>query len=138
MKKVTKDNGYIMIQVPDRDISSMARFIAHAYIQNQSKDLNKIEDLMHNIVFGDLAKQDDYVNQLAKALDLEHWLIVLDGAEALSLCDELADTIYDGTEFGPLIKKQQEDEKPKLKLITICVTCQKSKIKGERCANCSK
>jgi len=141
MTKVTKDNGYIMIQVPDRDIKSMTRFIAHAYIQNQSKDLNQIEDLIHSIVFGDLSKQDNYVNQLAKALDLEHWLIVLDGPEALELCDELAETIYDKQteeDFGPLLKKKQEDDKPKLRLITICSTCHRAKIKGEPCENCTK
>jgi hypothetical protein len=138
MKKVTKDNGYIMIQVPDRDIKSMTRFIAHAFVQNQCNDLNKVEDLIHNIVFGDLSKQDEYVNKLARAIDLENWLIVLDGPEALELCDELADTIYDGTEFGPVIKKEQEAEKPKLRLITICSSCHKSKIKGENCENCSK
>ena len=134
MNKVTKDNGYIMISIPDRDIQSISRFIAHAFVQNQ----NHVTDLMHQIVTGDLSKQDEYVNQLARAIDLENWLIVLNGPEALELCDELADTIYDGTEFGPVIKKNQDEQKPKLKLITICSTCHKSKIKGENCENCSK
>jgi len=138
MSKITKDNGYIMIQVPDRDIKSMTRFIAHAFFANQVEKPNQIEDLMHNIVCGDLSKQDKYVDQLAKAIDLENWLLVLDGPEALELCDELADAIYDGTEFGPVIKKEQEADKPKLRLITICSGCHKSKIKGENCENCSK
>ena len=64
MAKVTKDNNYIMIQVPDRDIKSMTRFIAHAFIANQVENENKIVDLMHSIVFGDLTKQDEFVNKL--------------------------------------------------------------------------
>lgn len=137
-KKVTKDNGYIMIQVPDRDIKSMTRFIAHAFVQNQTNDLNKVEDLIHNIVFGDLSKQDEYVNQLARAIDLDNWLIVLDGPEALELCDELADTIYDQTLIHGPLQKKMEQEQPKLRLITICTGCHKSKIKGDPCENCSK
>ena len=108
-----------MIQVPDRDIKSMTRFIAHAFVQNQTNDLNKVEDLIHNIVFGDLSKQDEYVNKLARAIELENWLIVLDGPEALELCDELADTIYEQTLIhGPVQKKMEQERK--LRLITIC------------------
>jgi hypothetical protein len=134
MNKVTKDNGYIMISIPDRDIKSIARFISHAFVQNQ----NRVTDLMHEIVTGDLSKQDEYVKQLTRAIDLDNWLIVLDGPEALELCDELADTIYDQTLIlGPLQKKM-EQEQPKLRLITICTGCHKSKIKGDPCENCSK
>jgi hypothetical protein len=134
MNKVTKDNGYIMISIPDRDIKSIARFISHAFVQNQ----NRVTDLMHEIVTGDLSKQDEYVKQLTRAIDLDNWLIVLDGPEALELCDELADTIYDQTLIhGPLQKKMKQ-EQPKLRLITICTGCHKSKIKGDPCENCSK
>jgi hypothetical protein len=133
-KKVIKDNGYIMISIPDRDIQSISRFIAHAFVQNQ----NHVTDLMHQIVTGDLSKQDEYVNQLARAIDLENWLIVLNGPEALELCDELADTIYDETLIHGPLQKKVEQEQPKLRLITICTGCHKSKIKGDPCENCSK
>ena len=134
MKKVTKDNGYIMISIPDRDIKSMARFIAHAFVQNQ----NRVTDLMHEIVTGDLSKQDEYVKQLTRAIDLDNWLIVLDGPEALELCDELADTIYDQTLIHGPVQKKMEQEQRKLRLITICTGCHKSKIKGDPCENCTK
>ena len=133
-KKVTKDNGYIMISIPDRDIKSIARFISHAFVQNQ----NHVTDLMHEIVTGDLSKQDEYVKQLTRAIDLDNWLIVLDGSEALELCDELADTIYDQTLIHGPLQKKMEQEQPKLRLITICTGCHKSKIKGDPCENCSK
>jgi hypothetical protein len=68
MNKVTKDNGYIMISIPDRDIKSIARFISHAFVQNQ----NRVTDLMHEIVTGDLSKQDEYVKQLTRAIDLHN------------------------------------------------------------------
>ena len=134
MSKVTKDNGYIMISIPDRDIKSIARFISHAFVQNQ----NRVTDLMHEIVTGDLSKQDEYVKQLTRAIDLDNWLIVLDGPEALELCDELADTIYDQTLIHGPLQKKMEQEQPKLRLITICTGCHKSKIKGDPCENCSK
>ena len=134
MNKVTKDNGYIMISIPDRDIKSIARFISHAFVQNQ----NRVTDLMHEIVTGDLSKQDEYVKQLTRAIDLDNWLIVLDGPEALKLCDELADTIYDQTLIHGPLQKKMEQEQPKLRLITICTGCHKSKIKGDPCENCSK
>jgi hypothetical protein len=134
MNKVTKDNGYIMISIPDRDIKSIARFISHAFVQNQ----NRVTDLMHEIVTGDLSKQDEYVKQLTRAIDLDNWLIVLDGPEALELCDELADTIYDQTLIHGPLQKKMEQEQPKLRLITICTGCHKSKIKGDTCENCSK
>jgi hypothetical protein len=134
MNKVTKDNGYIMISIPDRDIKSIARFISHAFVQNQ----NRVTDLMHEIVTGDLSKQDEYVKQLTRAIDLDNWLIVLDGPEALELCDELADTIYDQTLIHGPLQKKMEQEQPKLRLITICTGCHKSKIKGDPCENCSK
>jgi hypothetical protein len=134
MKLVQKDNGYIMISIPDRDIKSIARFISHAFVQNQ----NLVTDLMHEIVTGDLSKQDEYVKQLTRAIDLDNWLIVLDGSEALELCDELADTIYDQTLIHGPLQKKMEQEQPKLRLITICTGCHKSKIKGDPCENCSK
>jgi hypothetical protein len=133
MKSVQKDNGYIMIKVPDRDVQSITRFVAHAFVQNQ----NHVTDLMHEIVSGDLAKQDEYVKRLARAIDLENWLLVFNGAEALELCDELADTIYEETLIhGPVQKKMEEQER-KLKLITICTGCHKAKIKGDPCENCT-
>ena len=134
MKLVQKDNGYIMIKVPDRDVQSITRFVAHAFVQNQ----NHVTDLMHEIVTGDLVKQDEYVQRLARAIDLENWLLVFNGAEALELCDELADTIYEETLIHGPLQKKMEQEQPKLRLITICTGCHKSKIKGDPCENCSK
>lgn len=120
MKQVTKDNGYITILVPRRDLESMARFISHAFVANQ----NFATDLMHNIVTGDILKQDEYVTQLVNTLDLDNWLLVLSGPEALELCDNLADTIY-------------SDEKPKeekhLRIAKICVNCQRGYIDTHEC-----
>jgi hypothetical protein len=46
------------------------------------------------------------------------------------LCDELAETIYEEPVkgFGPVLKA---NNKPTLRLVTICVECQKGHIKGE-------
>lgn len=126
MSKVTKDNKFIMIQVPDRDIKSMTRFIAHAFVANQIEDQNKIADLMRNIVFGDLTKQDEFVNQLAHSLDLDNWVLVYSTPEALELCDELADRVYE-----ELPKPEPEKH---LRIAKICVECHRGYIETHECA----
>jgi hypothetical protein len=67
---------------------------------------------------------------LIETLGIDEWALVYEGAEALALCDELADTIYDETteKFGPVIKAS---EKPGLRIVKVCVECQKAYIKGE-------
>lgn len=110
-----------MIQVPDRDIKSMTRFIAHAFVANQ----NPITDLMHNIVTGDLSKQDEFVNKLASSLDLEHWVLVYSTPEALELCDELADRVYE-----ELPKPVPEKH---LRVAKICVECHKGYVGVHEC-----
>jgi hypothetical protein len=103
--KITKDTDFVLVQIPEKDLESMVRFIAHSIVQNQ----NRVLDLAHEIV---------------------------SGAEALALCDELAETIYAEIP-GPVMKKEEEKKKDAhLKLVTICVQCHKAKIKGTTCDDC--
>lgn len=126
MKQVTRDDEHIVVKMPQADLDSMARWIAH----NVVNKTDRIKDLSNKIVEGDLSLQDLYVQSLIETLGIDDWSLVLDGAEALKLCDELAETIYDDeTEgFGPVIKA---NEKPTLRLVTICVDCQKAYVKGD-------
>jgi len=108
--KITKDGDYIIIPVPKRDLQSMARFIAHSIMNEE----NPFMKLSQEIVSGDLSKQDEYVEKYIQALGIENWVLVYSGPEALELCDELADKIY--------------EEKPQVPglLYKICVHCHKS------------
>ena len=126
MSKIIKDGNYRLIPIPKKDLDSAVRFIAHSIEKNP--DL--VIDLSQQIVRGDLSKQDDFVELLSAALDIVDWSIVLDGPEALRLCDELAESIYDEPleGFGPVMKKEKERH---LRLVKICVECQKGYIKGE-------
>lgn len=126
MKQVTRDDQHIIVKIPQADLDSMARWIAH----NVVNKTDRIKDLSLKIVEGDLSLQDLYVQSLIETLGIDDWSLVLDGAEALKLCDELAETIYDDKVegFGPVIKA---NEKPTLRLVTICVDCQKAYVKGD-------
>ena len=126
MKQVTRDDQHIIVKIPQADLESMAKWIAHNVV-NKS---DRIKDLSTKIVDGDLSLQDLYAQSLIETLGIDNWALVLDGAEALSLCDELADVIYDEKPegFGPVIKTV---EKPSLRLVKICVECQKGYVKGD-------
>ena len=126
MSKVKRDGDFIILQIPKKDMQSMVRYLAHFVAANQ----DIVFDLSQKIANGDLSKQDEYVDQLIDGLDLRDWSIVLDGAEALRLCDELAETIYDEPkeQFGPLMKKEKERH---LRIVKVCVECHKGFIKGE-------
>lgn len=110
MNQVSRDGDYLLVQVPEKDLDSMIRFIAHGLVMQENNAIN----LCHEIVTGDLTKQDDYVKDLKRLFDLENYSIVLDGPEALALCDELAEKVY--------------EEKPQVPglLYKICVHCHKS------------
>jgi hypothetical protein len=129
--KISKDGNYIIVPVPLRDLESMARFIAHSVVNEE----NPFMKLSHEIVSGDLSKQDEFVKKYIQALGIENWVMVLSGPEALELCDELAEKIYEEVP-GPVLKKQQEEKKSHLRLVTICVHCHKAKIKGTDCEIC--
>jgi hypothetical protein len=130
--QITKDTDFVLVQIPEKDLESMVRFIAHSIVQNQ----NRVVDLAHEIVSGDLTNQDNLVKQLETTLEMTNYQIVLSGAEALALCDELAETIYAEIP-GPVMKKEEGKKKdPHLKLVTICVQCHKAKIKGTTCDDC--
>jgi hypothetical protein len=116
--QITKDDKYILIQVPDRDINSMVRFIAHGFVANQ----NLVTDLCHEIVTGDLTKQDDLVAKLKRFLELSNYQIVLDGPEALQLCDELAETVY-----------EEQPEPKERQVARICVHCHKAYLGECKC-----
>jgi hypothetical protein len=126
MPKVTKDGNFTMIRIPEKDMASLVRFVAHAVEKNP----DYVIDFSQKIVRGDLSKQDEYVSELANVLDVADWWIVLDGAESLQLCDELAETIYEepAEGFGPVIKQEKQRH---LRLVTICVECHKGYIKGD-------
>jgi hypothetical protein len=108
--KISKDGEYVVVPVPVRDLQSMARFIAHGVVANQ----NRVIDLSHEIVSGDLSKQDELVEKYIYALGIENWVLIYSGPEALELCDELAEKIY-----------EEKPEVPGL-LYKICVHCHKS------------
>jgi hypothetical protein len=126
MKQVTRDDQHVIVKIPQADLDSMVRWIAHNVVNKN----DRIKDLSNKIVDGDLSLQDLYAQSLIETLGIDDWALVLDGAEALSLCDELADVIYDEKPegFGPVIKTA---EKPTLRLVKICVECQKGYVKGD-------
>jgi hypothetical protein len=59
--KIVKDGDYIIVPVPQRDLQAMARFIAHSIVAIKRISLMK---LSHEIVSGDLSKQDEYVQTI--------------------------------------------------------------------------
>lgn len=126
MSKVIKDGNFTIVRVPKKDLDSLIRFAAHSIEKNPDKVL----ELAHTIVHGDLSKQDSVVDELSVLLDIVDWSIVLDGAEALELCDELAETIYEEPkqEFGPVMKQEKERH---LRIVKVCVDCHKGFVKGE-------
>ena len=126
MKQVKRDGEHIVIKVPQDDLDSMVRWVAH----NVVNKTDRVKELAKNIVDGELQLQDVYVQSLIEILGIDEWALVYDGAGALKLCDELADVIYDEPKekFGPVMKA---NNKPSLRLVTICVDCQKGHIKGE-------
>ena len=126
MKQVTRDDQHVIVKIPQADLDSMVRWIAHNVVNKN----DRIKDLSNKIVDGDLSLQDLYAQSLLETLGIDDWALVLDGPEALSLCDELADVIYDEKPegFGPVIKTA---EKPTLRLVKICVECQKGYVKGD-------
>jgi hypothetical protein len=126
MSKVVKDGNFTMIAMPKKDLDSLVRFIAHSVEKNS----NRVLELSNEIVRGDLSTQDSVVDELSALLDILDWSIVLEGAEALQLCDELAETIYAETkeQFGPVMKQNQERH---LRLVKICVDCHKGFVQGE-------
>ena len=126
MRNVKRDGDHIIVNIPQADLESMAKWIAH----NVVNKTDRIKDLSTKIVDGDLSLQDLYAQSLIETLGIDDWALVLDGPEALSLCDELADVIYDEKPegFGPVIKTA---EKPTLRLVKICVECQKGYVKGD-------
>jgi len=126
MSEVKRDGDHIVVNIPEADLESMAKWIAH----NVVNKTDRIKDLSTKIVEGDLSLQDLYAQSLLETLGIDDWALVLDGPEALSLCDELADVIYDEKPegFGPVIKTM---EKPTLRLVKICVECQKGYVKGD-------
>ena len=81
----------VMFPVPIKDLQSMARFIAHGVVANQ----NRVVELSHEIVSGDLSKQDKLVDDYIYALGIENWVLIYSSPEALELCDELAEKIYE-------------------------------------------
>lgn len=126
MSKVIKDGNFTIVKVPLKDLQSLVRFVAHSVEKNPDKVLK----LSEQIVRGDLMLQDDYVEQLSAVLDVDNWSIVLDGPEALELCDELAENIYEEPKegFGPVLKAEN---KRHLRIVKVCVECHKGFIKGE-------
>jgi hypothetical protein len=126
MSDVKRDGEHIVIKVPQDDLDSMVRWIAH----NVVNKTDRVKELAKNIVDGELQLQDIYVQSLIETLGIDNWALVYDGTEALKLCDELADVIYDEKPegFGPVIKI---GDKPTLRLVRICVDCQKGYVKGE-------
>jgi hypothetical protein len=72
--------------------------------------LTEFKNLLSQLFSGDLSNQDAVVNDLITLFDVDDWSIVLDGAEALKLCDELAESIYEEPkeQFGPVMKKKKK------------------------------
>lgn len=124
MKNVSKDGDFVIVKVPKADLDSLIRFVAHAVEQNPDKVL----DLCQQIVRGDLMKQDNVVAELTKVLDLVDWSLVLNKQEALDLCDDLADIIYDQMP----IHMATQPAKPErhLRVVTVCSKCHRAFVKG--------
>lgn len=125
MKLVSKDGDFTIVKMPKADLDSLVRFVAHSVEHNS----NFIVDLCQKVVNGDLAKQDEFVEQLKHALDISDWSIVLNKKDALNLCDDLADAIYD--ELPIHMASGPEKKEPHLKVVKVCVHCHKGFVKGE-------
>lgn len=125
MNLVSKDGDFTIIKLPQADLQSLLRFLAHSIEQNPDKVL----ELSREIVLGDLTKQDEYVEELKTILDVSDWSIVLNKQDALNLCDDLADAIYDELP----IHMATEPVKPErhLKVVKVCVDCHKGYVKGD-------
>lgn len=124
MNLVSKDGDFVIIKLPKADVESTVRFLAHSIEQNPDKVL----DLSQQIVRGDLTRQDEYVEELLAVFDLDGWAMVLNKKDALNLCDDLADAIYDELP----IHMATEPVKPErhLKVVKVCVDCHKGYVKG--------
>ena len=74
------------------------------------------------------------IDAIREFLELDSATIVVDRTEALKLSDNLVDALF--PRDASVVPSDWQPEKPKLKLITICVQCHKAKIKGETCELC--
>jgi hypothetical protein len=126
MKNISKDGDFVIQRVPDADIQSLTRFIAHQIEANPDKVLN----LAQTIVRGDLTQQDVYVDELSALLDIAEWCLVFNRKDALDLCDDLADAIYD--ELPIHMATESTKQTNHLRLVKICVECHKGYLKGTR------
>ena len=124
MNLVSKDGDFTIIKLPQADLQSLLRFLAHSIEQNPDKVL----ELSKEIVLGDLTKQDEYVDELKTILDVSDWSIVLNKQDALNLCDDLADAIYDEL---PIHMATEPIKERHLKVVKVCVDCHKGYVKGE-------
>ena len=124
MNLVSKDGDFTIIKLPQADLQSLLRFLAHSIEQNPDKVL----ELSREIVLGDLTKQDEYVEELKTILDVSDWSIVLNKQDALNLCDDLADVIYDEL---PIHMATEPTKERHLKVVKVCVDCHKGYVKGE-------
>jgi len=126
MKSVSKDGDFVIVKVPKADLDSLIRFLAHGIEKNPDKVLG----LCQEIVRGDLTKQDSVVDELSVLLDIVDWSLVLNKQEALDLCDDLADVIYDQMP----IHMATEPIKPErhLRVVKVCVHCHKAYVKGSQ------
>ena len=121
---VSKDGDFTIIKLPKADIESTIRFLAHSIDANKDRVL----DLSQQIVSGDLTKQDEYVEELLAVFDLDGWAMVLNKKQALNLCDDLADAIYDEL---PIHMATEPTKERHLKVVKVCVDCHKGYVKGE-------
>ena len=124
MNLVSKDGDFTIIKLPTADLYSLLRFLAHSIEKNPDKVL----ELSREIVLGDLTKQDEYVDELKTILDVADWSIVLNKQDALNLCDDLADAIY---EELPIHMATEPTKERHLKVVKVCVDCHKGYVKGE-------
>lgn len=125
MKLVSKDGDFTIVKMPKADLDSLVRFVAHSVEHNS----NFIVDLCQKVVNGELDKQDEYVEQLKQALDINDWSIVLNKKDALNLCDDLADAIYD--ELPIHMATAPAEKERHLKVVKVCVHCHKGFVKGQ-------
>ena len=125
MNLVSKDGDFTIIKLPQADLQSLLRFVAHSIEQNP----DKILELSREIVLGDLSKQDEYVEELKTILDVSDWSIVLNKQDALNLCDDLADAIYHEL---PIHMATEPTKERHLKVVKVCVDCHKGYVKGDK------
>ena len=124
-QELTKDSVCIYLHKNDWEI--IVTKIVNRVLRNEDEFAKLLLDFRDTT----LSREFDAIYDF---LELDSAPIVIDRTEALKFSDNLVDALF--PRDASVVPTSYIPEKPKLKLITICVQCHKAKIKGETCELC--